>query len=220
MKRLSILFPILLLALSSCSDSTDGASSVAGWRIPGVGTQFMFVNSYSNGITGNDTLLVTVQQTGQNNGGQSGVVVIYQDDYNGSIGISDYTVQHNGDLWMSDQVNNNFEVTNWDPYPTGSHDTLTESTTDSSSVPGYKVLTTDSNYYVDSEDISTPAGSFSTIRVESRIIQKLLDSYNRLSAITIDTADYWFAPSAGYYVKAMVRGTDNYTSTLVKYSPQ
>jgi hypothetical protein len=220
MKYLRIFVTLVVAGLlASCSDSTDGSGSIAGWTIPGMGTQFVFVNTFVGGVPADDTLQVLVDETGQNNGGQSNVVVLAESYSTGSSSIVDYVIQRNGDFWISDEINSNFEVSNWDPYPTGSHDTLVGPVIDSSFVPGYYVWKTDTNYYVDSEKISTPVGSFSTIRVESRLWQKLLDSSTRQIEITYDTLDYWFAPSAGYYVKAMIRGYNNWTANLITYLP-
>jgi hypothetical protein len=218
MNRFAILPLILLLILASCSNSNDATSSVDGWTIPGVGTQFLFVNTFTGGGIPNDSLGLVVEETDQSNAGVSGVVVMYGSYSSGSSGILDYSIQHNGDFWLADEINNNnLEVTGWDPFPTGSHDTPVGPVVDTSFVAGYRELRTDTNYYIDSEKISTPVGSFSTIRVESRICEKLI--YSGQTEIIYDTLDYWFAPSVGYYVKATVRGVDNYATDLIKYYP-
>jgi hypothetical protein len=225
------IFTILSITvlIASCTHSTDanGGGSIGIWTIPGTGTQYVFRELTGDSIlTPTDTIQYQVYSTGQTLNGQSNVETLLVTYSNGDVSPQYFAYEPNGDLLVN-QSNNNSVGPTWIPASTGSHQVLSSKTTDTSNASlGITIVDIDTNSYIGAETLSTAIGNFSTIHIRSAVLHNVFDLVGD-NDTSFDTTDYWFAPSAGFFVKEFEHDNiDNGVSSfntetdLIKYLPK
>ncbi len=169
---------------------------------------------------------VTILQTGQHLGGKVGVIGCL--DRAGTAGTFFYNIETNGDLSYGDSTpnaSNGFTYT-WTTFPTGSQKTIAAPVVDTVEA-GIPIFRSDVRTFVGTENITTPAGPFSTLHVRETSIN-VIGNGSTSGCNASDTAitDTWFAPSIGIYVKIMHNGTNDgqvapqLEVDLIKYLPK
>jgi hypothetical protein len=198
------------------------------WTIPGVGTVYTYaVNEPDSiGLPASDTFQFTVTSTGQQFAGKSNVVRLITTVAGQQSSSGDYAIESNGNISLDDSIAPG-DIT-WTTYPTGSKETITDPTVDSTEF-GELTITTDVHSFIASESLTTAAGNFSTLHV--REVTKTIDIDTADftdNDTSIQTEDDWYAPSIGFLVKETDAETDNSQSNpvdvldfdLIKYSPK
>ena len=232
MKHIKILSALLLsILVASCnqgSSTTDNGGSSGSWMVPGVGTEFVYTTNFPDSV-GNpiiDTLEYTVTSTGQQVAGKSNAirVSLFAAGLLQQGQSAAYVIESNDDISLDDSIAPN-NIT-WKTYPTGSHQTITDPPIDSFSF-GEQTITTDVRSFIGSGNISTAAGNFSTVQVQEIMTTINIDTSASFSDTSVQTDEYWFAPSIGFLVKQTETETDdgqpsgfNQEFDLIKYLPK
>jgi hypothetical protein len=229
----------LIVILASCNQGgsvtslNDGGGSFGMWTIPGIGTKYIFQSTQSDSTSQEfDTL--TILKTGQHLGGKTNVVS-YSAGPAGEGDTEFYNIEQNGDFSESSDATNDSDGVivqrfNWDTLPTGSRKT-TQLETPVDTIEGQlndqeHVVESDVVVFVGTENLSTPAGDFSTLHLRETFIS-IDSSLNGNGGFSSnEVTDYWFATSTGFFVKVIDSGTDNgnpdqqSVDVLFKYEPK
>jgi hypothetical protein len=217
MKHIKILSAhLLIIILTSCNQGgvtsiNDGGGSVGMWIIPGVGTKFVSQVTQAASTTPEfDTFSIT--KTGQHLGGKTNVVTFAVDDFGDT---EFYNIESNGDISLagsetSDSDGITIRIFNWQTYPTGSRKNILAEPTLDTTENDEHVVQSDIRAFIGVENLSTPAGEFSTLHIRETEI----DSESSLTGTgeffsSNDVTDLWFAPSVGFFVKIMGDQSEN-----------
>ncbi len=231
LKLLPALFTLMLV--SSCnqgaSTSVNGGGSVGGWITPGIGTTYVYQTT-SPDTTGTEFDTITILKNGQEIGGKTNVIS-YSSGSGGNGDTEFYAIESNGDFSVSSGETNDSDgiivpAFVWETYPTGSRKTTPITPTLNTIEFNDHIVQSDIVAFIASEMLSTPAGTFSTLHVrETNInIDSSLNGNGGSSFSTI--TDYWFAPSAGFFVRIIINETENGLAdpqeeiNLFKFSPK
>jgi hypothetical protein len=222
----SLAWVLLLVPIAACNQGTDttlnnGGGTSGMWTIPGVGT--MYIYQFPGQGAGFDTLKIV--SSGEEIGGKPNVAryrVLGSDTEFHYI-----SYQPNGDISLGDSTNNGF--IEWETFPTGSHNPITNGTPLDTFEFGSRVVESDVNSYLRNENLIVAGADFATIHIKNvhKDFEIEIDSTG-LTQGYIDTTDYWFAPSIGLYVKVKDLQTPADTTQpqqkiefdLVKYLPR
>jgi hypothetical protein len=229
MKHIRIFSAVLFVVLlASCKQASNSDPTVGMWTISGAGTVLMYQSTQQgSNVLGYDTM--TILNTGQSIGGKTNVF------YLGSMGRPGYLfydIEANGDISMADTtvpgLPGSLPTLPWLTFPSGSHVPIFDPSLDTLE-GAYRYTDTSVRTFIGIENITVPAGSFSTIHVREtdRNFVTRTDSLNPSIDSTIENMDFWFAPSLGFYVKQTYNllntdGYDRITQSevdLIKYIP-
>jgi hypothetical protein len=197
MKSNLLLLSIAAICNAGCSDTTTGtsATSMPFWTAPKVGNTFLFA-SYTADSLGRQISFPTrfdsmnVLQTGVRLGDDSNLVRIGNRQWSAL-----YSYRRNGDVAIA-ALDDAGEPCWWDLYPVGSRTTVVvEPAVCHYSSTGTAQRLRATVRYVASEEIATPAGTFST----HRIVSETNDGAYRFELTE------WFAPSLGMRVRSEFR---------------
>ncbi len=236
MKHLKLLFAFFtLILLASCNQGTstseNGGGSAGGWNLPGVGTTYIYqLTPVESSEPEFDT--ITVFATGQHLGGKNNVIT-YSTGSTGNGDTECYAIESNGNFSVSDDETNDsdgfiVQDFDWETYPTGTKQATALAPPVNTVEDSELEVSSDTVTFIGTENTSTPAGEFSTLhlRETSISIDSSLNGNGGFSSNTSTITDYWFAPSAGFFVKVIINDTENGLAdpqaelNLFKYSPK
>jgi hypothetical protein len=221
---------LFALVLGSCSQSSNtslngNTQSAVPWVIPNSGTAFVYeLTGINPKVHPVDTIFILT--TGQHLGGKTGVIGC--EDKAGTAGTFFYNIEENGDISDGDSTTNSHGVTTftWTTFPTGSLKPIADPVIDTVE-SGIHIFRSNLRTFVDTEQLTTLAGTFSTLHVRevSISINHSNDSLN-FNASDTTVMDKWYAPSIGLYAKVVSSGTSNgqpfdqSETDLIKYLPK
>jgi hypothetical protein len=239
------IFPCLLLAVFfiSCHPVTEttlnggvsngGNGNPDAWVVPGLGTTYIYEDLDPNNlVVQSDT--ITVTKTGQHVGGKTNVTSLI-DQFEGQKDSTFDNVDPNGDFSFGspsslDSLGN--ETFSWETYPSGSRLAINvfppiDTILNNGSPNGEHAIRSDVKAFVGVENLSIPAGTFSTLHIrETNTSISTFPNDSLENSSNIETTDIWFAPSAGYYVKYLdIQTANGQTSQndniqLIKFLPK
>ncbi len=233
MKHINILFALLFsIVVASCNQGSETplfppSENVSTWTIPTVGTQFVFADSENQSVEpAIDTFIIA--KTGQHESGKTNVISYLEVTENGGSDSGYYNIETNGDFSFGERDGDSAGMPffTWDTYPTGSEQTINfETPVDTTLANGNQLIESDARSFVGIENLTLPAGSFSTIHIRQVFIDSEFFTTSNSSSSEREIEDYWFAPSLGMYVKfAFTESEDGQIDDetdmeLIKYIP-
>jgi hypothetical protein len=235
-----LLLPGLLIAvfLVSCKQPTettlnggDSASRGGGvtpgaWTIPGAGTMYVFETTQQSITLEFDT--ITIVKSGINSFEEKNVVS-YIVSSEGEIDSEFYGIGTNGNFAFGDGEDS-LGVEVFDPsetYPTGTQQPILLEPSLDSIEGNERIVQSDNISFVGVENLSLPAGTFSTLHTREANINDefLVEDSETILSIDSEFVDIWFAPSTGFYVKWTENTSENGVQSdssggeLIKFTP-
>jgi hypothetical protein len=213
-------------AFASCNqggvDNTLNSGGGGMWTLPSVGTLFVYLDSVSSFSGELDSLQILA--TGQKVGGKSNVIEYLKRD--GPFEGECFNIESNGDFSIGLSIDS--ASSDWLTFPTGSRQPIPLIQPVDTFENGTHVIRSNVNSFVGIENLMIAGLNLTTIHVREVSNDIVVDSAG-LSHGLIDTAEVWFAPSLGTYVKIKFLKTtvdgSNQSETinqeaLIKYSPK